>query len=356
MNREKLKTQDIVVLVLAVLTVAACILVLIPNFSGRNDMATITTPEPTVEPTPLVETTPEPTATPEPTPEPTPAPDPNEELSRAMMEAMNVEERVWQLFLASPEAITGVEPVTISGDGMAAALEAYPVGGLVYDRRNVEDEEQVTDMLAGAQNRAETALFILYNDDGGDSPLSLEGEMQTFGFNLSLGQRETGLLYAAEYHDGMETGDLAAVWLGEEYVTISAGEGAESESYESSSAETEDIPLFLSGEHLSALRESGWNGVIFTPYLSAGVDGYSAGELAVAALEAGCDVLCLPDDLDEAGQAVIDAINNGTLELGRINESVQRILFAKLEAGILSPTAESTDSASDAQSVEETGE
>ena len=64
MNRDKLKTQDILVLVLAVITVAVCLLVLIPNFSQRNDMAAIVTAPPTPEAETTAEPTPEPTAAP----------------------------------------------------------------------------------------------------------------------------------------------------------------------------------------------------------------------------------------------------------------------------------------------------
>lgn len=346
---EKLKTQDILVLALAVVTVVVCLVVLIPNFSQRNDMAAIATPEPTVEPQTEPEATPEPT--PEPTPELTPEPNIHEEYSRAMMESMSTEDKVWQLFLATPESITGVDVVTISGDGMQSALESYPVGGLVYSSRNIEDEQQLSDMLAGAQSRAATALFIAYDSNAGSAPITLDGSMSALGFNLGLANGESGLLCAASYSDDLSLDGIAAV-IAPSYDV----ESAETESDESESKEADTLPFYLSADSVRALRAD-WDGLVLTPLLTDGVEGYSDGELAVAALQAGCDMICALNDPISAGQAVIDAINNGELSLERVNEAVQRILFAKLESGILSvPESESTtetESLTETESVTE---
>ena len=336
MNRDKLKTQDILVLVLAVITVAVCLLVLIPNFSQRNDMAAIVTAPPT--------------------PEPTPEPNPNEELSRAMLASMGIEEKIWQLFLATPESVTGVSPVTISGDGMQAGLESTPVGGLIYASDNIEDEAQLRDMLSGAQERSATALFLAYDKNAGSSHVSLAGNMRSLGFNLGLSDSESGLLYAAPYSDSMALDGLYAVIVSDDAVESDGGESAESES-ESGEAER-TLPFFLSYDHVTGqLRgQDGWNGLILTPLLTGGVEGYSDGELAVGALLAGCDMICAPDDLAAAGQAILDAVNSGEIELSRLNESVQRILFAKLEAGILQPEAAEAESASESETASETAE
>ena len=49
------------------------------------------------------------------------------------------------------------------------------------------------------------------------------------------------------------------------------------------------------------------------------------------ALEAGCDVLLMPPDVDEALGALKAALGEGRLGWDRIDESVRRILRAKLE-------------------------
>ena len=62
---------------------------------------------------------------------------------------------------------------------------------------------------------------------------------------------------------------------------------------------------------------------------------YTPGEAALLAIEAGCDLILMPDDLDAALQALRDAAADGTLTETRIDESVLRILTLKAKAGLL---------------------
>jgi len=52
-------------------------------------------------------------------------------------------------------------------------------------------------------------------------------------------------------------------------------------------------------------------------------------------LEAGCDLILMPNGLAEAYQAVLDAVAEGRISPERINESVRKILEIKLAYGIL---------------------
>ncbi|MFR5381646.1 MAG: glycoside hydrolase family 3 N-terminal domain-containing protein [Oscillospiraceae bacterium] len=65
-------------------------------------------------------------------------------------------------------------------------------------------------------------------------------------------------------------------------------------------------------------------------------DHYSAGDAAVKALAAGCDMILMPSDLQAAFDAVKAAVADGTLSQARIDESVLRILTVKAEYGIIS--------------------
>ena len=65
-------------------------------------------------------------------------------------------------------------------------------------------------------------------------------------------------------------------------------------------------------------------------------DHYSAGDAAVKALAAGCDMILMPSDLQAAFYAVKAAVADGTLSQARIDESVLRILTVKAEYGIIS--------------------
>ena len=58
-------------------------------------------------------------------------------------------------------------------------------------------------------------------------------------------------------------------------------------------------------------------------------DRYSSADAAVRALQAGNDMLLMPENFQEAYQGVLTAVENGTLSEERINQSVERILKVK---------------------------
>ena len=62
---------------------------------------------------------------------------------------------------------------------------------------------------------------------------------------------------------------------------------------------------------------------------------YPAGEAAVAALQAGCDVILMPEDLPEAFEAVLAALDSGRLTMEWLDETVREILEFKELHGIL---------------------
>ena len=81
----------------------------------------------------------------------------------------------------------------------------------------------------------------------------------------------------------------------------------------------------------------GFEGPVITDSLAmeAVTDNWGPGEAAVLALDAGCDLLLMPQGLEEAFDAVLAAVEDGTLTEARIDESVRRILECKMEWGIL---------------------
>ena len=62
---------------------------------------------------------------------------------------------------------------------------------------------------------------------------------------------------------------------------------------------------------------------------------YSAGEAAVMAINAGADIVLQPADLEEAVDAVCEAVESGEIMEERIDESVTRILAEKAEMGLI---------------------
>ncbi|MDE6814766.1 MAG: beta-N-acetylhexosaminidase, partial [Lachnospiraceae bacterium] len=75
----------------------------------------------------------------------------------------------------------------------------------------------------------------------------------------------------------------------------------------------------------------GFGGVVITDAMNqkAVTDYNTSDEAAVKALQAGADMILMPEDFQAARQGVLDAVNNGTLSEERINESLQRIYRVK---------------------------
>ena len=84
-------------------------------------------------------------------------------------------------------------------------------------------------------------------------------------------------------------------------------------------------------------EELGFQGVVVTDAMEMGAitEAYPAGEAAVLALEAGCDLILLPENLPEAAGALEEALDSGRLTEARLDESVRRILELKLQYGII---------------------
>ena len=78
--------------------------------------------------------------------------------------------------------------------------------------------------------------------------------------------------------------------------------------------------------------ELGYQNIIITDGMEMGAitKHYTSGEAAVGSIKAGVDIVLGPRNFTEAFDAVIAAVNNGTLSEERINQSVRRILTLRL--------------------------
>ncbi len=100
----------------------------------------------------------------------------------------------------------------------------------------------------------------------------------------------------------------------------------------------DDTPASLSGTMISILREDlGFSGLIITDsmQMEAITDRYTSAEAAVMAIKAGVDIILMPENLEEAANGIIEAVENGEISEERIAESVLKILETKLESGII---------------------
>ena len=86
-----------------------------------------------------------------------------EKKAEEILDSMTLEEKILQLFMVTPEALTGYDEVYAAGEATKAAIEQYPVGGIVYFSQNLRDEAQTKDMLTRTNQYAKerTGLPIL---------------------------------------------------------------------------------------------------------------------------------------------------------------------------------------------------
>lgn len=84
---------------------------------------------------------------------------------------MSLEEKVAQLFIITPEALTGVDSVTMAGDYTRSSFNNYPVGGIVYFENNIQSESQLYEMASAMQlismERIQLPVFLCTDEEGG---------------------------------------------------------------------------------------------------------------------------------------------------------------------------------------------
>lgn len=95
----------------------------------------------------------------------------------------------------------------------------------------------------------------------------------------------------------------------------------------------DDTPSSLSAVMIQdVLRNTlGFNGVVMTDYLSdsAVTGSYTPAEAAVAAVQAGADILLAPADYRQAYEGILQAVTDGIITKERIHESIYRIYRVK---------------------------
>lgn len=337
--------------------------------------------------------------------------------------ALTLEQKVAQLFVVTPEAITEVGTATQAGEATKEALAAYPVGGLVYFKKNLLSTDQTREMIANSQTYAQDAcglpLLVGVDEEGGtvsriggnpgfaipnvgnmadvgatNDPTQAQAVAQTIGgylcdlgFNLNFapdsdicgnpatdvmalrsfgtdpalvsdmvsaqvkGFANAGVLCCAKHFPGIGgmTGDSheGAIVTQNTLDELRIGELAPFEA-----AIEADVPMVMVG-HLTAPNAFGndvpaslnpaavtdllrgeldFQGLVITDSLSMGAVGdfCTPDQAGVMALLAGADLVLMPEDFASAYRGVLDAVCAGTLSEDRIDQSVMRIVKAKL--------------------------
>lgn len=347
---------------------------------------------------------------------------------------MTLEEKIYQLFIVTPDALTGVNKVQNAGETTQAALQERHVGGLVYFSDNMRSLSQTMDMLEGTQDYAlengGIGVFLAVDEEGGEvarcgnklgtsqlEPMQVYGErnnwdearevgqtlgrtLSVLGFNLDfapvadvnldpdneLGDRifstdadvvgnmvngvvtgiqENGKVAATLKHfpglgagdgdtheDGTVVIDRTLDQLREtEFKAFAKGIEAGSDFVMVTHAQISGVgdgkPSSLSPTVCTELlrEELGFDGIIVTDSMQMAsiTANYDSGEAAVLAIEAGADMILMPDGLDDAAAGIQEAVESGRISENRINQSVKRILDEKEKLGILQREEEETE-------------
>lgn len=349
--------------------------------------------------------------------------DPLLEQANQIVAGMTLEQKAAQIFMITPDALTGVQGATRAGESTKAAYTQYPVGGLIYLAANLTGSDQTKEMLSNMKNYSEEIaglpIFLGVDEEGGSvariasnsafgvtdvgnmSDVGATGDAQnafnagstigaylsTLGFNVDFapvadvlsnpdntvmkdrsfgsdsqlvadmvcsemqGLSEYQVLsvvkhfpgqgaVAGDSHDGAVSTDktldeLMANELVPFQQAINNGASIIMAGHISTPSVTgDDTPASVSSVMITDVlrNQMGFHGVVITDAMnmSAITDKYSSADAAVAAINAGADMILMPEDFNAAYQGIIDAVNNGTITEERLNESVARIIKVKL--------------------------
>ena len=345
--------------------------------------------------------------------------DPIEEKVAQIVASMTLREKICQMLIVSPDAITGVQGTTIPGSITKKSVERYPVGGFIQSTQNIKDGAQILKFNTTVQTFSKIPLFIGVDEEGGrvgrlkstleahtinammtyaddgetvafENAKTLAGALKKYGFNLDfapvadvlsnpentvIGDRaystnfDTAALLVASAVNGFHSENIVCTLkhfpghgstqedshTSVTYVNRTLDELNENEFKPFAAGIIEgadfvmvghlivpsidELPASLSRTLITDILrgELGFNGVVITDSLSMSsiTSQFNSQQVAVTAIQAGVDILLMPSDIDATITAIITAIENDEITVSRINESVSRIIRAKVEAGIV---------------------
>jgi len=99
-----------------------------------------------------------------------------------------------------------------------------------------------------------------------------------------------------------------------------------------------DLPATLSPAVLTEVlqKEMGFHGLIVTDAMDMGavVKAFGPADASVRAIEAGADVVLMPPDAEIAVNAIVLAVRHGRISQKRLEQSVSKVLAAKIRVGL----------------------
>lgn len=228
------------------------------------------------------------------------------------------------------------------GGDTAQAYEAgLTIGSYLKDLGFNLDFAPVADVAGTGQNAMGDRVFGSDARMVGDMVTNMVQGIEGTGVSSCL-KHFPGIGYAEDdTHDGrVETAKTLDEMRSSDFIPFKAGIEAGADfvmvSHITVTAADEDaVPATLSKTIMTDVlrNELDFQGVIITDALNMGAitEYYTAEEAAVKALIAGADMLLMPEDFYTAYDAVLAAVQDGTITEERINESLERIYRVKFK-------------------------
>ena len=282
--------------------------------------------------------------------------------AQALLDGMTTHEKICQLLIVHPEALTGGGTVTGMTDELAAALREYPVGGVLLSAGNMTSGEQLAALTAALSNGCKTAPLISVDEEGGRVARLMNtvgttklGSMYSYRAQGTQGAHDNAQTIArdiAAYGFNTDFAPVADVWTNKRSKTLPQLRQEDLKPFVSGIAAgadmvmvghltvptMDDAPASVSRKIVTNLLryDLGFRGVIVTDGLQMqALAQYTDGEKAVLALAAGNDMLLEISDVPGTVAAIEKALADGTLSRAALDESVLRILQLKLAHGIV---------------------
>lgn len=262
--------------------------------------------------------------------------------------SMSMEEKVAQMFVTTPEQLTGMHQVNVTGNTTKNAISDIPVGGVVYASQNFQGPVQTASMTEALQEyymeQFGFSLFLMVAETGGTehSPLAsgcdftVEKSPEEIGEENNAETAKAAAANIAAYmqDQGLNTNIGIQSYSADEEVNTSMLDAAlaaykEAGIYTATTVYHGAADIICLGDSqpfsdtVQNLRyEKQYQGILLANTIA---DGQSA----VDAILAGADMVYCQNEFKNSYQAVLDAANSGTINEELINEAVMRILTCK---------------------------
>lgn len=192
-----------------------------------------------------------------------------------------------------------------------------PENTVVKKRSFGSDPQVVSDMsLAVAQGLAQHQIHSVYKHFP--------------GHGATEGDTHKGYVYTNKTLDELKQSELIPF----EYAIKNGAEFIMAAHISVPNITNDDTPTSLSKTMITdVLREQmGYDGIVVTDAMNMGAvtEQYTSAQAAVKALQAGADIILMPENFKEAYQGVLDAVKSGELTEEQIDTAVTRIVKVKI--------------------------